>query len=549
MKYTKRFIRNKLLAALLGSLMLLLCACGGNSTIEPDVTPTATPLPTAAQPTATPVAIKGGTLRIPMNQTVLSLHPLFLQQNEMSNVFSLLFEPLIALDDQRKPTAALAEKWTYIESEGKWELSVRPGVKWHGGLGEVTAQDVAFTINTILDNSASPYHAMVSAYVQSVEAVGVTTVKITPKINGYGLLYALNIPVVPQSYYQGKAADTKDIPRGSGPFSVDSMNLGSTPSKITMSVNTNWWKKRPSLDAVVAIGCEDNAAAIESFMDGELDCVPTELRTTDIYTTFEGVGSQGYLSRYYDFLAPNLTRDFLSDIAVRQAIAYGINRKEIMNNIYLNKAITAEQPIPPDSALNDKNVLRYDQSQTQAKEILKAAGYVDTDDDGFLEKDGKVLAFEILVINTPEQPVKREAARAIAKQLAKVGMEVTVTPLAESDLNKRIAKKDYDMLLTGYYLSDVPNLHFALDADGAGNLSAYDGAATAKTLDAIDQAKTQEALTQAFYTLQGQLAAQLPQIGLFFEMDTLLHSTKVVPGDILRDQGVYDNIDKWYLVE
>jgi len=536
---------------LLLALTLLLCGCGvDNTPIDGAATPTAAVSPTPTAPQTSPTPLAGGTLRIPMNQAPTSMHPLFLAQGEMRNVFSILFEPLLAFNEQREPVAALAERWNYNEAEGVWELSIRPGVLWHNNLGEVNAEDVKFTIDTILSNPTSCYYPMVSAYILSVEAVGVTTVKITPKINSIALLYALNIPIVPKSYYEGKQPNTMDIPYGSGPYTVESMQINTnTPSQISMTINDHWWKKRPSIDKIIAIGCKDNASAIDSFMKGDLDCVPTAILTTDIYATFEGVATKVYLSNYYDFLAPNLSRGIMSDLSVRKAIAYAINRRELLDNIFLNKAISSEQPIAPDSSLIDKTVLRYDYSTTDSKNLLTADGYSDTNGDGILEKNGVQLAFEMLVINTPEQPIRMETARAIAKQLKEVGFNVTVTALTADELQKRIDKKDYDMLLTGYYLSDAPNLRFAFTKGGAGNLSNYDGQGVLPSLALIDSAKSIDDLKTAAYQLQANLAKDLPQIGLFFEMNTLIQTKNIVAGDISRDMSVYSNIDKWYFVK
>jgi peptide/nickel transport system substrate-binding protein len=194
----------------------------------------------------------------------------------------------------------------------------------------------------------------------------------------------LNIPVIPQAYYEGKDKMTKDIPMGSGCFKVDGLTF-SEQTKMTLSIFSKWWKKLPYIEKVEAIGYSNTEAILQAFENGELDCVPSSLKTTEIYEILEGVDEKNYLSHDYVFLAFNLKRGVMANSNFRKAIAYAVDRTDIINNVYLTKATGAEQPLFNDTSLSSASVTRYDHNIVEAQQKLKSLGYSDNDGDGYLD--------------------------------------------------------------------------------------------------------------------------------------------------------------------
>lgn len=524
-------------------LTLLLCACSPQEEPEAPISPPGDAGATQTQPQE---ALSGGTLRIPMTRSPATMHPLYLKEAQMRNVYSMIFEPLIEFDENMEPSACLAQSWSYDAAQNLWVFELRSNVHWHNDLGEVSGSDAAYTINTALNDAASIYHATLSYYIERAEGYG-TTLLLYPKVKSYALLYALNIPVIPEAYYAGKPASTMDIPCGSGCFYAQSLSFDGE-TRLQLEAYSKWWKKTPVLESVTAIGYSDTESIINAFLAGELDCVPTSLMTTDIYEIIDGVSALDYTSRNYVYLGANFKNPFLANTAFRQAIAYAINRTDIINNIYLTKATGAEQPLFNDSSLSNANVQRYDTNLTHARELLAQLGYADSDGDGYLESSGTIIELTLAVINVPENPVRREAALSIQRNLKEVGIKVNVNALAEADLKDAIKKGSYDLILSGYYLSEAPNLKFAL-SQGEGNLSNYSSEEMNAILARIDEANTLEELKSAVNSLQTLFAQDLPQIGLFFERNTFLYRSDLVPSGIKRDFDVYSKISAWYFIK
>ncbi len=538
MKFIRKFILN-LISALM--CIALFTCCGDYSQTPPTVTPPSSKTETEEKP------VQGGTLRVPMNTSPATLHPLYVRQAQTSNLFSMIFEPLIAFDSNMEPTSCLAESWKYNEESNVWEFKLRSNVHWHGDMGEVTAKDAAFTVNSVLADSTSTYYASLSYYVESAESYGNTLV-LHPKTNSYLLVYAMNIPIIPESYYSGKSSDTKDIPVGSGCFEAESLVLNGE-TRMTLVSFKKWWKKIPNIERVEAVGYDSTESIAKDFTSGNLDCFPTKLRTTEIYEILDGVNKKNYLSHNYMFLAFNVSKGICANADFRKGVAYGINRTDIINNVYLSKASGAEQPLYNDSSLTSSSVTMYDYNVSMAKETLSSLNLTDGNSNGIWEYNGSDINLSLAVINDTEDPVRLETAELIKKDLEQLGISVTVNALSEEDLKKTASTGNYDMILSGYYLSEVPIMKFAFSPDGSGNLSFYSSDRMNGALQNIDSANSFTLLKKAMSEFQNTLASDLPQLGLFFEMNTFLYRDGLHVENIRRETNVYESINNWYFTE
>lgn len=543
MKTIRTSAGTKRLLACVLAVLTLFCGCGKPPEDDPGIV--IPPINPVATPEAD-VIRNGGTLKIPVNRTPATLHPLFVREAMTRNLYSMIFEPLISLDANREPVACLAQNWTYAEEKQQWELEMRTNVHWHGGLGDVTAEDAAFTVNTILANPDSCYYPMLSQYLSGAETFGSKLI-LHALLPSRAVLYALNFPVIPKNYYEGKDSVSFDTPRGSGCFAVETMETetnGGTlnVNAIMLNANTDWWKKLPHLSRVEAIGFASSQSVMTAFSLGELDCAPTGLRTSEIYEILSGVNHLEYLSQKYVFLGFNLKRGYTQQKQFRQALAYAVNPTEIINNVYLTKASRAELPLYNDSLLSSAGVKRYDVSVTRTKTMLEAMGFADADGDGFFDN----LTLTLAVLSNPADPVREEVAQTVAAELAEAGVNVEVAAMGEYDLQSAIELNDYDMIISGYGLNDVPNLRFCLTRNGSGNICGYDSAEMETYLDRVDAAKTAEELKTPVLAMQNLLAEDLPMLGLVFEMSTLLYRDTLSVRQPDREGNVFADINLWY---
>ena len=114
------------------------------------VTPTPMPESSQLRPQTSISPQSGGEISIPMPEKPYTWHPLFVKESGMSNIFSMIFEPLIAIDSQLLPSVSIANSWEF-DDEGRVIVRLRSGVQFHNS-DTLTSGDVVFTFNTVLEN-------------------------------------------------------------------------------------------------------------------------------------------------------------------------------------------------------------------------------------------------------------------------------------------------------------------------------------------------------------------------------------------------------------
>lgn len=205
----------------------------------------------------------GGTLRVEMQEVVHSLDPAEWSESAPESaakekLISLLYEPLVRLDENGRPQAALALSWQHDSKSRQWRFHLRTDVKFHDG-SAMTPEAVAAALNA----SAPEWKAVAQDDVLVIESDAPMP----------DLLF--DLAKAPRSIYL-RSADKKVF--GTGPFQLDKWEPG---RRAVFSANAHHWAGRPFLDAVAI---EMGRPFTEQLMDlelGKADLVeiwPNEMR-------------------------------------------------------------------------------------------------------------------------------------------------------------------------------------------------------------------------------------------------------------------------------
>ncbi len=248
----------------------------------------------------------GGTLRVEMWETVRSLDPAEwpvsrLEYNAKEKLIALLFEPLVKLDENGCPQAALAVSWQHDSRSRRWQFSLRPDVKFHDG-SLMTPEIVA----TALRASAADWKA---------SALG-NDVLIESETPMPDLLFDLAQPS--RSIFL-RGSDQKIS--GTGPFQLAKWDPG---RRAILAANEQYRAGRPFLDAV---SIEMGRSLAEQLVDlelGKADFVeiwPNEMRRIP-----DGVRTWSSASRMLIALAFERGRPAADDARLREALALSLDR-------------------------------------------------------------------------------------------------------------------------------------------------------------------------------------------------------------------------------
>lgn len=345
-------------------------------------------------------------------------------------------ETLFKLGEGLKPEPWLAEKAEKVD-DLTWKITLKKDLTFSNG-EKVTPEKVIASLKRVGEMNERAVAFKTAAYSVDGNAVVIKTEK--PQIT---LINDLCDPYTTIIDVE-KTTDFVKAPIGTGPFVMESFD---PEKKAVMKKNPKYWGGEVKSDTVEYTTVTDTNALAMALQNGEID-VAQDLSVD----AAETVAKNDKLSlkrvdqpRVYQ-LYFNL--DKMQDKAVREAIMYGLNKKDIGEHLMKGAVKAAYCAFPDDSVYGAKNLSPRMYDENRAKAILDEAGYKDTNGDGIVEKDGKPLAIQFSIY-------KRAASATIATemqaQLKKIGIDAQIKTYEKSSF---FAPGDFDIGM--YYVITMP---------------------------------------------------------------------------------------------
>lgn len=385
---------------------------------------------------------RGGTLTAAIQQTPRHLNPAVQSGTATGVPGTQLFAAPLRYDENWDPQPYLAESWQLADDGLSMTLNLVKGATFHDGKA-ITSEDIAFSVDVIKANH--PFKTMF-APVESVETPDAHTAVLKLSQPHPALMLAMSsqlMPIIPKHVY-GDGQDIKTHPQnsenvvGSGPFKLAEFKRD---QHIILERNDDFFiEGRPYLDKIVMRIIKDESARAIGLENGELQLVSFENNVRNINRLKKSdklnVSAEGYAAiGPIDWLAFNTKTGKTADKAVRQAIAYAVDKKFILKAIMLGAAEQANGPIHPGSPLADNSVNAYDVDLDKANKLLDDAGYA---------KGGDGMRFELTV--DFGWPALKPQAEYLKAALKKIGIAATVRASADFPTwAKRISGHDFDM--------------------------------------------------------------------------------------------------------
>ncbi len=390
----------------------------------------------------------GGPVKVLWWDAPTSLNPALALGVKDWTAANLFYESLVSFDLEGNMTPVLAREVPSLQNGGvskdgtavTWRL--KPNVQWHDGK-PFTADDVVFNWEYAADPATASPQVGVFRNVKRVEAVDPQTVKVTfTQPTPYWIVTGMIIPKHIFAPYKGaksREAPNNNKPVGTGPYRFVDFRPG---DMLKAEINPNYHlANRPFFDTVEVKGGGDAVSAARAVLQtGEYDFAGEVASVEDdVLLRLEGTGGKGRVSVGFggrilhvalnqadpwtevdgERSSVKTTHPFLTDPAVRGAMALLVDRANIQEQIYGRTGRATGLFVNGPERFRSKTI-KWEYNPEKAIQLLDAGGWK-RGADGVRAKDGKRL--KVLLATVTNGPLQK--IQAILKQaMTKAGFEV-----------------------------------------------------------------------------------------------------------------------------
>ncbi len=389
-----------------------------------------------------------------------------------------------------------------------------------------------WTFDSLLQSKIPSTKSATYKYVTAVEAPDAFTVVFRLKEPFATLPWNVSegaIGIVP--YGSGQELSAKPI--GSGPFRFVS---AAQDQDVIVERNDDYWGEKPKLAAVRFLVVPDETTRALELRKGSAD-VASNAFSADVAAVLAGDRNLEILrapGTIYAYLAFNLRDPILQDVRVRQAIAYTVDRRPLIESLWRNQVRPADSILPPQSWAYSSNVPHYEHDLVKASQLLDAAGYP--------SRNG--VRFH-LTMKTSTDGTTRLMAAVLQQQLAEAGIALEIRSFESATFLADVAKgafqfyslrwiggnQDPDMFEAAFHSSKFP--------PNGSNRGHYANPRVDALIDEGRRTLDPERRKAVYAELQIILATDLPYVHLWYIDNVVVH-TRRVRGLTLNPSGNYD---------
>lgn len=397
------------------SLLLALAACDREIPQQPPVAPAPAPV--------TPH--DGGRLIRRLESDPETLNYVRHSTEDERQVLSMIYDPIIELDENLNPAPGLATRWEILDGGKTYVFHLDPRATYSDGK-PVLASDVVFTLNKIMDEESMQFASYFETLDrQNTKALDEHTVRVAFKEVRAGQLLAFNLGVMPEHVY-GKGDFKKNrAVIGSGPYVLKRRETGRS---ILLVRRDDYWRTKPLIKEILFRPIGDDGVAWKALERGDIDVGratnDTWFRVKDDPKVRERIEFHNVWQFTYNAVAWNLDDPLFTDVRVRRALAMCFDRQTVIDKLYHGQARPVTGPFVQDTWAFNPDVQPIEYNPQGAAALLSSAGWRDSDNDGILDRDGKKFAFTVLIIAGNKASV--EQSQVLQDALRRIGVQMDV---------------------------------------------------------------------------------------------------------------------------
>ncbi len=359
------------------------------------------------------------------------------------------------------------------------------------------------------------------AHISSFETPDPMTVVITvtrPALKNQLLSNLVTIPIIPE----GSIGQQKDSPVGSGPFKF--VNFDQSQNTVELAGNSEYWEGAPKVQKLKLKTVTDANALQAELQTGGVDLAPNpsnlppdSVRSLGTSPTLKVEQSDGSNIQYLVF---NTESPQLSNVKLREAIGYAIDRQKIVTELLFDQAKVANSIVPEQSwAYVPGTQYKYDPAK--AKQLLQEAGY-----------KNEPIVFKYSSGNA----YVNQYAQVIQSSLADVGINVQIETLEVNTIRTQLAQGQFQMY-TGIWIGGNQDPIFLRDLFSSTkipggsvaccNRSRYSNKELDKILEDAVNATDRETAKGLYAKAQEIVSSELPLFPLWYPANLVVANKRI----------------------
>ena len=485
-------------------------------------------------------------------------HPTLQYSNYDREVIFLVFDRLLTKDTEGNYVESLCESYEINDDATVYTFYLKKDIKWHDG-ENFTAEDVAFTYETTCHADfgkgydefsaallgADAYHEGTADHVEGIKVIDEYTVSFTFKAPYLdALVKFIDKPVFAKHIWEstpvgqwGDATALLQNPVGTGPYKF----VEFVPDQhVKLVANPDYFKGEPLIkNFIFKVSNSDTCQA--ELVNGTIDITEVRSWRPDGIKTYldNNIPMSEQLDTNATYLVFDTTDSRLSDVRVRQAIIYAMDRQAMVDGLVAGHGSLANALMKPSLSVYPDTLNTYDYSVSKAQELLKDAGWEDTNGDGIVDKDGQNLVLTLQYStgsNDDLAQVVQSFAKAAGIQIELVGQDFNTVlatlkdSTAEFDLAFMGATYRANM---GYGGSNTWMSRWAKDPTEV------------KLLGAAAASRNMEEAAANYGAWCEYDNEMVPQFILYFYNQGYAYNPKLVNYVVAPDEWYY-NVEDWY---
>lgn len=397
----------------------------------------------------------GGMITFSINSDPKVLNPMYGSDRVTMTINNAIYDPLLMIVDGQRQYF-LAESLKQKDDYKTYILKLKKNLKWHDGEA-ITAEDIVFTFEQILDKEQHIHlrdYFVFDGKEMEVTKIDRRTVKFElPQISMAFVSSLVNVYPIPEHIYRGvedlQKTNKNNHPVGSGPFKFADMRSG---ENVILSQFSDYYKGAPHLNKVVYRVIADTNSANIALKTAELSAKyvnPGDVKKFKGQKKYEVIT---FKENMLDYLVFNLNSRKLKDKKVRQAIAYAIDKKQLINGSYrsIEYADPAYSIFTTNTKFHTTNLKKYGYNLAKAKTLLKEVG-----------KDN--LELKLAYVNSDK--TGKTMGLIIQQQLSQLGINIQLMALDRGAFYNKLLdpeNESFDLCFNGYVMGSEPDAYKSL---------------------------------------------------------------------------------------